>query len=205
MPYHSEWKSWNSGFCSRPSRKGELSDYRDVAGRGLTKACTGRGHTSLPPQERGGSLSSSPIPAGEGHALLETEMKDRVPPADPQLQCTLWEGWLQRVFKVASVQLFATPWTAASRLLCPWGFSRQEYWNGLPSPPPEDLTNPGIELRSPALQLDSLLTEPPGNPKIIEVHSLSLLQGIFPTEESNEGLLNCRLILYQLNYQGSAI
>ena len=92
-----------------------------------------------------------------------------------------------------------------ARLLCPWGFSRQEYWNGLPSPPPEDLTNPGIELRSPALQLDSLLTEPPGNPKIIEVHSLSLLQGIFPTEESNEGLLNCRLILYQLNYQGSAI
>ena len=92
-----------------------------------------------------------------------------------------------------------------AKLLCPWGFSRQEYWNGLPSPPPEDLTNPGIELRSPALQLDSLLTEPPGNPKIIEVHSLSLLQGIFPTEESNQGLLNCRLILYQLNYQGSAI
>jgi len=33
-----------------------------------------------------------------------------------------------------------------SRLLCPWGFSRQEYWSGLPHPPPEDLPNPGIKL-----------------------------------------------------------
>ena len=87
-------KSWNSGFCSRLSRKGELSDYRDVAGRGLTKARTGRGHTSLPLQESGGSLSSSPIPAGEGRTLLETEMKERVPPADPQLQYPPGEGWL---------------------------------------------------------------------------------------------------------------
>ena len=135
MPYHSEWKSWNSGFCSRLSRKGELSDYRDVAGRGLTKACTGRGHTSLSPQERGGSLSSSPIPAGEGHALLETEMKDRVPPADPQLQCTLWEGWLQRVFKVASVQLFATPWTAACQAPLSMGIlqARILEWVAMPS------------------------------------------------------------------------
>ena len=92
-----------------------------------------------------------------------------------------------------------------TRLLCPWGFFRQEYRNGLPCPPPEDLPNPGIEPRSPALQVDSLPTEPPGNPKIIGVRSLSLLQGIFPTQESNQGLLHCRLILYQLSYQGSAI
>jgi len=42
----------------------------------------------------------------------------------------------------------------AHRLLCPWGFSRQEYWGGLPCPPPEDLPDPGIEhasLMSPAL------------------------------------------------------
>ena len=42
------------------------------------------------------------------------------------------------------------------RLLCPWGLSRQETWSGLPCPPPGDLPNPGIELRSPALQVDSL-------------------------------------------------
>ena len=42
------------------------------------------------------------------------------------------------------------------RLLCPWGFPRQEYWGGLPCPPPGDLSDPGIELGSPALQAGSL-------------------------------------------------
>ena len=51
-----------------------------------------------------------------------------------------------------------------TRLLCPWGFSRQEYWNGLPCIPSGDLPNPGIELRSPALQADALISEPPGKP-----------------------------------------
>ena len=45
------------------------------------------------------------------------------------------------------------------------GFSRQEYWSGLPFPSPGDLPDPGIESRSPALQADSLLSEPPENPK----------------------------------------
>ena len=79
-----------------------------------------------------------------------------------------------------------------SRLLCPWGFSRQEYWSGLPCLPPGDLSKPGIEPRSPTLQVDSLL-----------LGSLSLLQVIFPTQESNWGLLHCRRILYQLSYEGS--
>ena len=52
-----------------------------------------------------------------------------------------------------------------ARVLCPWGFSRQEYWSGLSCPPPGNLPNPGIELRSPALEVDSLLSEPPGKPK----------------------------------------
>ena len=51
-----------------------------------------------------------------------------------------------------------------ARLLCPWGFSRKEYWSGLPFPSPGDLPNPGIKPRSPTLQADSLLTEPPGKP-----------------------------------------
>ena len=55
-----------------------------------------------------------------------------------------------------------------TRLLCPWGFSRQEYWSGLPCPPPGELSNPGIEPRSSALQADSLPTEPPGSPRILE-------------------------------------
>ena len=44
------------------------------------------------------------------------------------------------------------------------GFSRQEYWSGLPFPSPGDLPNPGIEPKSPALQADSLPAEPPGKP-----------------------------------------
>ena len=55
-----------------------------------------------------------------------------------------------------------------------------------------DLPNPGIETRSPALQADSLPAEPPGKPKNTGVGSLSLLQQIFPTQESNQGLLHCR-------------
>ena len=46
------------------------------------------------------------------------------------------------------VQLFATPWTVAYQAPLPMGFSRQEYWRGLPCPPPGDLPDPGIELAS---------------------------------------------------------
>ena len=70
-------------------------------------------------------------------------------------------------------------------------------------PSPEDLPNPGIEPMSPALQADSLPAEPQGKPKNTGVGSLSLLQGIFLTQESNQGPLHCRQILYQLSYEGS--
>ena len=55
--------------------------------------------------------------------------------------------------------------------------------------------------RSPALQANSLPSGPPGKPKNTGVNSLSLLQGVFLTQESNQGLLHCRRILYQLSYQ----
>ena len=79
--------------------------------------------------------------------------------------------------------LFATPWTIQST-----EFSRAEYWSRLPFPSPGDLPNPGIELRSPALQADSLPAEPQGKPKNTGVDSVSLLQLIFPTQESTWGL-----------------
>ena len=65
------------------------------------------------------------------------------------------------------------------------------------------LPNPEIESRSPALQVDSLPAETLGKPKTTGVGSLSLLQGIFPTQELNQGILHCMQILYQLSYQGS--
>ena len=101
------------------------------------------------------------------------------------------------------VWLFATPWTVARQVPLSMGFSRREYWSGLPRPPPGDIPNPGIEPRSPTLQVDSLPSEPQGKLKNTRVGSLSLLQRIFPTQELNPGLLHCRQILYQLSYQGS--
>ena len=73
----------------------------------------------------------------------------------------------------------------------------------MPCPPAGNLPNPRIKSRSPTLQVDSLPSEPPGKPMITGVGSLSLLQGIFPTQESNRCLLHGRQILYQLSYQGS--
>ena len=90
-----------------------------------------------------------------------------------------------------------------ARLFCLQGFSRQDYWSELPCPPPGDLPNPGIRRKSPALQADSLLSEPPGKSENTGVGSLFLLQGIFPTQETNQGLLHCRCIVFQLSYQGS--
>ena len=59
-----------------------------------------------------------------------------------------------------------------TRLLCPRGFSRQEYWSGLPCVPPGDLPNPGTEPRSPTLQVDSLPSEPPEKPVQGTTHPL---------------------------------
>ena len=64
------------------------------------------------------------------------------------------------------IQLFATPWTIAHQTPLSMGFSRQKYWSGLPCPPPGDLPDPRVESGSPALQADSLPSEPPGKPSV---------------------------------------
>ena len=66
------------------------------------------------------------------------------------------------VKSLSRVQLFETPWTSARQAPPSMGFSRQEYWSGVPFPSPEDLPKPRIEPGSPALQADSLLSELPG-------------------------------------------
>ena len=66
-----------------------------------------------------------------------------------------WSG-VPLPIPLSCVQIFATPWTAARETPLSMGFPRQEYWSELPFPPPGDLPNPGIEPRSPALQVDSL-------------------------------------------------
>ena len=99
--------------------------------------------------------------------------------------------WKVKVKSLSRTRLLETPWTAAYQA------------PQLPCPPLGDLSYPGIEPRSSTVQADSLLSEPPGKPKNTGVGSRSFLRGIFPTQESNQGLLHCRQIIYQLSYQGS--
>ena len=69
-----------------------------------------------------------------------------------------------KVKSLNRVRLFATPWTVAYQAPPSMGFSRQEYWSGVPLPSPGDLPYPGIEPWSPAFQADALTSEPPGKP-----------------------------------------
>ena len=68
----------------------------------------------------------------------------------------------KKVKSLRHVRFFVTPWTVTCQAPLSMGFSKQEYWSGLPFPPPGDLPNPGIEPGSPALQADALPSEPPG-------------------------------------------
>ena len=85
----------------------------------------------------------------------ESEMTERLSIFTLALQ-----GRFSSVQSLSRVRLFATPGTIAHQAPLSMGFSRQEYWCGLPYPPPEDLPDPGIKPRSPALQADSLPSEP---------------------------------------------
>ena len=88
-----------------------------------------------------------------------------LPPEIPYFILYLLSPYCQVKVKLLShVQLFATPWTVAYQAPPSRGFSRQEYWSGLPFPSPEDLPDPGIEPRSPALEADALTSEPAGKP-----------------------------------------
>ena len=86
-------------------------------------------------------------------------------------------------------RLFATPWTVAHQAPLSMGFSRLEYWSGLPFLSPGDPPKPGIEPRSPALQADALTSEPPGKPlsawaqcnyKVLRRGPSSLVKDLFP-------------------------
>ena len=132
--------------------------------------------------------------------------------------------------RFSHVQVFVTLWSVAHQAPLSMGFSRQEYWSGwLFPPPPGDLPDPGIEplsLTSPAVaggvsntsatKVKVARSSPTLRPHVIYspwdsphqnigVGSLSLLQGIFPTQGSNPGLPHCRQILYQLSPKGSPV
>ena len=77
-----------------------------------------------------------------------------------------------KVKSLSRVRLFATLWTVAHQAPLPMGFSRQEYWSGLPLPSPGDLPNPGSEPIAPALQADSLPLSHQGNQKSYSKHQI---------------------------------
>ena len=128
--------------------------------------------------------------------------------SQPKLKGQTASPFLQGRSEVKSlslVRLFATSQTAASQAPLSMEFSRQEYWNGLPFPSPGDLPDSGIELRSPALQVDALPSKPSGKPKNRAVGCHSLFQEIFPTKGLNPGLPHCRQTLYHQSYKLSVI
>ena len=84
-----------------------------------------------------------------------------------------------KVKLLSHVRVFATPWTVAYQAPPSVGFSRQEYWSGLPFPSPGDLPEPSIESGSPSLQADTLLSEPPGKSVLMrEKHKLHYYLGM---------------------------
>ena len=94
--------------------------------------------------------------------------------------------WKVKVKSLSCVRLLATPWTAAYQAPPSMGFSRQEYCSGVPLPSLMDCIDPWNYPR-----------------QNTGVGSLSLLQGIFPTQGLNPGIPNCRQTLYQLSHKGS--
>ena len=88
------------------------------------------------------------------------------------------------------VQLFATLWIVACQAPLSIGFSRQEYWSGLPFPSPEDLPDPGIKPGSPTLEADALTSEPPGKPLI---HDIQYITNVLPWWlRGKESICPCR-------------
>ena len=79
-----------------------------------------------------------------------------------------------KVKSLSHVRFFATQWTVAYQAPLYMGFSRQEYWSGLPFPPPGDLPNPGIKLWSPALQADALPPKPPGKQLVVLIKQVNV-------------------------------
>ena len=73
----------------------------------------------------------------------------------------------QNSLTLSLVRLFAILQAVAHQAPLSMGFSRKEYWSGLPCRPPENLAHPGVEPRSPTLQADALTSEPPGKTKML--------------------------------------
>ena len=100
----------------------------------------------------GEKLNTFPLKSGIRMPILTTTLQHSIGSSKHSKQRRNYRNskWWGEVKSLSRVQL-CDPMTIAYRALPPMGFSRQEYWSGLSFPSPEDLPDPGIELRSPAL------------------------------------------------------
>ena len=87
----------------------------------------------------------------------EKSFKEEVTELQNTMYVIAWWNWK---WSRSVVSDSATPWTVAHQAPLSMGFSRQEYWSGLPFPSPADLPDPGIEPGTPAFQADALTSEP---------------------------------------------
>ena len=145
-----------------------------------------------------------------GNKCLKDAEEKRSPCTVVELGKTVWR-LLKKIKKynysnawiLNCVWFFATPWTAACQSPVSMGFFQQEYWSGLPSPPPGDLPNPGIKPMSPTsptLQADSLLLSHQGSPLELPYDPAIPLVGIYLKEMKS---LSWRCLSY--NVHGSII
>ena len=108
-------------------------------------------------------------------SLASISMKACSSPSVPHFSLThtliIREKW--KCLSLSRIRLFAIPWAAAHQTPPSTEFYRQEYWNGLPCPPPGDLPNSGIKPESPALRADSLPSEPTRKPSSNEKEDFS--------------------------------
>ena len=130
--------------------------------------------------------------------------------SDFYIVSSTWEfvskiGYTIKHFESESEQLLIPIWLCNPTDYTVHGILQARLLEWVAVSSPGTLPNPGIEPRPPALQADSLPSEPPRKPKNTGVDSLSLLQGIFPTQELNQSFLHCRWIPYQLSYHFTSI
>ena len=110
------------------------------------------------------------------HSQIRQTMQSlRLSPLKVLADSTITCAWMFRCF--SQVWLCAVLWTAAGQAPLSMGFSREEFWSGVPCPPPRDLSNPGIEptfLKSPTLAGGFFTTKAPGKPTILQYPLLNM-------------------------------